>query len=66
MDTKTNKSAVLSAFAIALMAVSIFLLDWTVNTLVYLIELGGVFFLWRCLLSFMYVAGAAWMGRIIT
>jgi predicted membrane protein len=64
MDTKTNKSVVLSAFSIGLMAASGFLLTWTINTLSYFIESGGIFIL---LLTsvFLYVAGATWMGRII-
>jgi predicted membrane protein len=65
MDTKTNKSVLLSALAIALMAVSLFLLGWTVNTLNHSIESGGIFIMILASV-FLYVAGAAWMGQIIT
>jgi predicted membrane protein len=64
MDTKTNKSVVLSAFAIALMAMSIFFLGWTINTLTHSIEPGGIFVI--ILISvLLYVAGATWMVHII-
>ena len=63
MDTKTNKSVVLSALAIGLMAVSGFLLGWTINTLSHSIESGGIFIIVLASV-FLYAAGAAWMGRI--
>ena len=65
METKTNKSVLLSALAITLMAVSVFLLGFTVNTLTQFIESGAIFVMVLASI-FLYVAGAAWMGRIVT
>lgn len=65
MESKTNKSVFLSVLALTLMAGGGLLLGWTINTLNHSIESGGIFIL--VLVSvFLYIAGAVWMGRIIT
>jgi predicted membrane protein len=65
MESKTNQSAVLSTLALAIMAGGGLLLGWTINSLSCSIEALATFAL--LLVSvFLYVAGATWMGRIIT
>ena len=64
MDSKTNNSVLFSSLAIAMMACSGLLLGWTINVLSYSIDSGLTFILVLASV-FLYVAGAAWMGRII-
>jgi len=65
METKTNKSVLFSALAIALMAAGVFMVGFTVNSLTHVIVSGGIFIILLASV-FLYVAGAAWMGRIVT
>jgi len=64
MESKTNKSVLLSVLAITVMACSGLLLGCTINVLRHSIDTGLIFIL--VLTSvFLYVAGASWMGRIV-
>ena len=64
MESKTNKSVLLSVLSLAVMVGSGFLLTWTINVLSLSVDAGLVFIL--VLTSvFLYVAGALWMGRTI-
>ena len=64
MESKTNKSGLLSVLAIVVMACSGLLLGWTINVLSQSIE-GGLTFILVLASVFLYVAGASWMGRIV-
>ena len=64
MESKTNKSVLLSVLALAVMACSGLLLDRTINVLSHSIDTGLTFIIVLASV-FLYVAGASWMGRII-
>ena len=64
MDSKTNKSVLLSVLALAVMACSALFLGYTINVLSLSIEIGLTFILILTAI-FLYVVGASWMGRII-
>ena len=64
MESKTNKSVMLSVLAIAVMVCGGILLGWTINVLSHFIDSGLTFILVLASI-FLYVAGASWMGRII-
>ena len=64
MDSKTNKSVLLSVLALAVMACSALLLGYTINVLSLSIEIGLTFILILTAI-FLYVIGASLMGRII-
>ena len=64
MESKTNKSVMLSVLAIAVMVCGGILLGWTISVLSHFIDSGLTFILVLASI-FLYVAGASWMGRII-
>ena len=64
MESKTNKSVLLSVLALAVMVGSGLLVGWTVNTLRFTLDPGLIFIL--VLVSvFLYVTGASLMGRVV-
>jgi len=64
MESKTNKSVMLSVLAIAVMVCGGLLLGWTINVLSHFIDSGLTFILVLASVL-LYVAGASWMGHII-
>ena len=64
METKTNKTVLLSVLALAIMVGGGLLVGWTVNSLSLSVDPGFTFIVVLASVLF-YVAGATWMGRIV-